>query len=79
MKIILKEESYTIVGICMDVHSELGMGFKEVVYKDALEYEFTKNNIPFRREKNYVIPYKETILRHSYSADFIVFDSLYLK
>ena len=40
--IILKEESYQIVGICMEVHTELGMGFNEIVYKDALEYEFQK-------------------------------------
>ena len=40
VEIILKEESYELVGICMEVHSELGMGFREIVYKDALEYEF---------------------------------------
>ena len=39
--IILKEESYKIVGACMEVHKELGMGFKEIIYKDALEMEFT--------------------------------------
>src|SRR5207302_1256340 len=78
-EIILKEESYIIVGICMEVHPELGMGFKEIVYKDALEYEFTRNNIPYRRERNYVIPYKDTILRHSYSADFIVYDPIILE
>ena len=38
--IILKDESYKIIGICMDVHNELGIGFKEAVYKEALEIEF---------------------------------------
>lgn len=37
--IILKDESYELIGICMEIHRELGMGFKEIVYKDALEYE----------------------------------------
>ncbi|MEO6455222.1 MAG: GxxExxY protein [Ginsengibacter sp.] len=78
-EIILKEESYKIVGICMEVHTELGMGFKEIVYKDAIEYEFAKNNIPFRREKKYEITYKGIILPHSYSADFIVYEAIILE
>lgn len=49
--IILKVESYKIIGICMDVHRESGMGFKEAVYKEALEIEFTHQNIPYEREK----------------------------
>jgi GxxExxY protein len=38
--IILKDESYKIIGICMDDHRKLGLGFKEAVYKEALEIEF---------------------------------------
>lgn len=63
----------------MEVHSELGLGFKEIVYKDALAYEFINNKIPFIRERNYTISYKGKILRHSYSADFIVYDSIILE
>ena len=44
VNLIHKEESYKIIGICMDVHNHLGPGFLEIVYKDALEYEF-KNSI----------------------------------
>jgi len=64
--IILKEESYTIVGACMEVHRELGMGFKEAVYKDALELEFAALKIPFKREKPYIIRYKGKILPRRY-------------
>ncbi len=39
-KIIYKEESYQIIGKCMEVHNSLGAGFLEIVYKDALELEF---------------------------------------
>ena len=77
--IILKDESYTIIGICMEVHRELGMGFTEIVYKDALEYEFKTRNIPYKREKEYKIEYKNIILKHSYNADFIVYESIILE
>lgn len=48
--IILKEESYRVVGLCMEVHKELGMGFREIVYKDALELEFQNNHIPTKEK-----------------------------
>lgn len=57
----LQEESYQIIGICMEVHKILGKGLLEIVYKDAIEYEFKKNNIPYKREKKFVVEYKETI------------------
>jgi GxxExxY protein len=78
-EIILKDESYELIGICMEVHRELGVGFKEIVYKDALEYEFKTKNIFYIREKEYKISYKEIILRHSYKADFIVYGSIILE
>lgn len=77
--IILKEESYQIVGICMEVHRELGLGFKEAVYKEALEIEFREKNIPYVREKLFTIDYKGKTLRHKYPADFIVFDQIVLE
>jgi GxxExxY protein len=77
--IIFKDESYQLIGICMEIHRELGMGFKEIVYKDALEYEFKTKGIPFTREKEYKIEYKGIILPHRYYADFIIYDSIILE
>ena len=77
--IILKEESYQLIGICMEIHRELGMGFKEIVYKDALEYEFKLKKIEFIREKEFKIQYKDIILPHRYYADFIIYDSIILE
>lgn len=71
-EIILKEESYKIVGACMEVHKELGMGFKEIVYKDALEMEFTSAEISYQRERPYTITYKGKVLPRKYFADFVV-------
>lgn len=78
-KIIYKEESYKITGICMDIHNNLGKGFLEIVYKDALEYEFNKANIPHEREKEYAVNYKGIILPHKFYADFVVYDKIVLE
>lgn len=75
----LKEETYQIIGVCMEVHNTLGAGFLEVVYKDALELEFFKSGIPFEREKEYIVNYKGTILPHHFIADFVVFDQIILE
>lgn len=79
MDIIQKEEYYKIVGICMEVHRNLGGGLLEVVYKDALEYEFRMNNIPFEREKEYYIEYKDIVLPHKFYADFVVYNDIILE
>lgn len=75
----LKEETYKIIGVCMEVHNTLGAGFLEIVYKDALELEFKKAGIDFEREKEYLVNYKGTILPHKFYADFVVFDEIILE
>ncbi len=57
--IILKDESYLLVCICMEVHTHLGMGFKEVLYKDAIEIELKEREIHYKREREFRIEYKE--------------------
>lgn len=78
-ELLFKEESFKIIGICMDIHKTLGMGLKEINYKDAMEIEFIDNNIPYEREKRFSVKYKEKILRNPYAADFVVFDSIILE
>ncbi len=77
--IIYKEESYQIIGKCMEVHNNLGPGFLEIVYKDALEYKFQKAGIPYSREEEYEVNYKDIILPHKFYADFVVFDKIILE
>lgn len=76
---LYKEEYYRIVGIAMEVHRALGGGLAEGIYKDALEYEFKDQGIPFSREKPYFVLYKGKILNHIYYADFVVFDDIILE
>ena len=78
-ELIYKAESFQIVGLCMEVHRVLGKGHDEIVYKDALEFEFAQNRISFTREKEYRIQYKTIVLRHKYFADFVVMDKMLLE
>ncbi|MCC7521639.1 MAG: GxxExxY protein [Flavobacteriaceae bacterium] len=78
-KIVYKEESYNIIGKCMEVYNSLGYGFLEIVYKDALEYEFKNNEIPYKREVQYHVNYKDIVLKHQFYADFIVYDTIILE
>lgn len=77
--ILFKDESYKIIGACFEVHKILGHGFKEAVYKDALELELIKLQIPFVREKPYTITYKEQKLKHFFIADFVVYEAIILE
>src|SRR5574337_13461 len=70
---------YRVIGLCMEVHRILGHGFLEILYKDALEYEFGKTAIAFEREKKYSVPYKDIILPRHYIADFSVNGELILE
>jgi GxxExxY protein len=75
----LKNETYNIIGLCMEVHKVLGKGHNENIYGDALEYEFKMNNIPYEREKQYNINYKDIVLPRYYFSDFTVFGEIILE
>lgn len=74
-----EEDTYKIIGICMEVHRNLGPGLLEIIYKDALEIELKDNNIPFEREKEFLIQYKGKILPHKFYADFIINEDIVLE
>lgn len=74
-----KHENYEIVGLCMEVHRNLGPGLLEIIYKDALEVEFKNHNIPYLREKEFKIEYKGIILPHKFYADFVVYEDIILE
>ena len=70
------KETYVIIGAAMTVHRELGCGFLEAVYQDALEKEFQLLNIPYNREVKLPIYYRGEQLNSNYKADFICFNSV---
>ena len=74
--IMYKEECYKIIGACMNVHKELGPGFLEAVYQESLTLEFLEQGIPFLKEKDIRIFYKDKLLDKYYKADFLCFDNI---
>jgi GxxExxY protein len=70
------EETYAIIGAAMAVHRELGCGFLEAVYQEALEAEFQQLSIPYKREIKLPVYYRDKRLNSYYQADFICFDSV---
>ena len=79
METYRNDETYEIIGICMEVHRNLGSGLLEIIYKDAIEIELKAKNIPFEREKEFSIEYKGVILPHKFYADFIVNEDIVLE
>lgn len=75
-EIIFKDESYKIIGACIAVQNELGEGFLEAVYQEALEIEFRLRGIPYEREVELDIFYKDQLLMKKYQADFICYDEI---
>ncbi len=71
-----KEMTGKIINACMEVHNELGCGFLEPIYQEALEREFQAQGIPYERERLLPITYKGELLSKQYYADFICYDCI---
>ena len=76
MMLLYEQETGAIINACMAVHNELGNGFLEAVYQDALEIEFQDRNIPFVREAKIPIFYKGRQISKEYYADFICYGKI---
>ena len=70
------ERTYRIIGAAMEVHKELGCGFLEAVYQEALQREFVHERIPFQSLPSIQIKYRGQLLNKSYQPDFICYDEV---
>jgi GxxExxY protein len=75
-ELLFKNEVYAIIGAAMDVYNELGSGFAEPVYQEAMQLEFVARGIPFEPQKRLNINYKGAILDKKYFADFLCFGEI---
>jgi len=73
---LYKEECYKIIGCAMEVHKELGCGFLELVYQEALSIVFEEKDIPYVRDKVLEISFRGKTLQKKYVADFVCFDEV---
>ena len=72
--LICEKEAYKIIGAAMTVHRELGSGFAEKVYQDALEIEFREQEIPYEREVAIHAVYHGVELKSEFVPDFICYN-----
>ncbi len=74
--LIYKDEVYAIIGAAMEVHKQLGWGFLEAIYQEALEYELNLRKVPFEASKLLRIQYKGSILNKGYVADLVAYGKI---
>ena len=75
-ELLLKEEVYAIIGAAIEVHRELGPGFLEPVYQEAMTIELTDRGIPFHAQQALTIHYKGRLLVKQYVPDFLCYDQI---
>ena len=76
MALIYPTESKRILGIAMQLHREMGCGFKEKVYQDAFEVLLKENNIEYEREKHIDLVFHGVKLEHDFFYDFLIDDKI---
>lgn len=77
--IVYKDESFAIIGAAMEVYNQLGSGFVEKVYQDALGIEFELRGIPYKREEHLPVFYKGRQIKHDFFVDFICYDKIVIE
>lgn len=75
-KLLYETESHQIIGAAIEVHKEMGHGFLENVYQEALAHEFRLQKIPFDQERQLDLVYKGIKMTKFYIADFVCFSNI---
>ena len=78
-ELLYSTETQKILGAAIEVHKELGHGFLEPIYQEALEHEFRFQKIAYEKEKQLTIRYKDVVLNKYYVADFICFEKIIIE
>lgn len=75
-EILYREESYNIIGACVEVYKEKGIGFTEPVYQECLAIELGLRQIPFVSQPVLELEYKGKILEQTFRPDFICYEKI---
>ena len=79
IKFLYQDLTGKVIHCCIAVHKELGCGFMEKVYQEALAIVLTEQGINFEREKHLPITFHGTTLQCEYIADFVIEDKVILE
>ena len=79
VELLLKDECYQVMGACFEVYKELGCGFVEPVYQEALEIELRSQEIGFESQKQLQLRYKGQLMKQTYIPDFVCFGQVILE
>ncbi len=79
MNLIYREEVYVIIGACFEVYNEMGSGFLEDVYQEALQRELDSRGIPFEAKPKLPIYYKGRLLTKKYEPDFVIYSKIVME
>jgi GxxExxY protein len=75
-ELLYRDEAYAVIGAAMEVYNQLGPGFLEAVYQEALEIELSERGIPFVSQQELRILYKERPLKRTYTPDLVCYDKI---
>ena len=79
MGLVYEDETFAVRGAIYEVYKNLGAGFLEAVYQEAMEIELAERSIPFRSQAEIPVCYKGHILRQAYRADIICYGKIILE
>ena len=79
MGLVYEDETYAIRGAIYEVYKNLGAGFLEAVYQEAMEIELSEHGIPFSAQAEIPVRYKGHVLRQTYRADIVCYGKIILE
>jgi GxxExxY protein len=75
-ELLFKDEVYAIIGAAMEVYNQLGAGFSEAIYQDAMEIELMSRKIPNVSQQDVFVFYKGQKLKNFFKPDLICYEKI---
>src|SRR6187551_1311490 len=75
----MQQEGYDFMAAAFEVYNDMGNGYTEDIYQEALELELVERNIRFRAQAELTIHYKGKALRKKFRPDLMAFDDLVIE